>query len=72
MGNRMISEDYALSPVHNGNRSRTPKEEYAAKLTIPANAVENMADGSTLCLALGVGMPGGLAKAVADRVLAAI
>ncbi len=49
---------------------RTPKEDYAAKLTTPAKAVEKIADGSTLCLALAVGMPGGLARAVADRVLA--
>jgi itaconate CoA-transferase len=49
---------------------RTPKEDYAAKLTTPAKAVEGIADGSTLCLALAVGMPGGLARAVADRVLA--
>ena len=49
---------------------RTPKEDYAAKLTTPAKAVEGIANGSTLCLALAVGMPGGLARAVADRVLA--
>ena len=49
---------------------RTAKEDYAAKLTTPAKAVEGIADGSTLCLALAVGMPGGLARAVADRVLA--
>jgi itaconate CoA-transferase len=70
MGNRTLSEDYAPNAIHNGNRYRTPKEEYAAKLTTPSKAVEHMADGSTLCLALGVGMPGGLAKAVADRVMA--
>jgi itaconate CoA-transferase len=49
---------------------RTAKEDYAAKLTTPAKAVDGIADGSTLCLALAVGMPGGLARAVADRVLA--
>jgi itaconate CoA-transferase len=49
---------------------RTPKEDYAAKLTTPAKAVEGIANGSTLCLALAVGMPAGLARAVADRVLA--
>ena len=48
----------------------TAKEDYAAKLTTPAKAVEGMANGSTLCLALAVGMPGGLARAVADRILA--
>ncbi len=49
---------------------KTPQQEYAAKLTTPAKAVEEIADGSTLCLALAVGMPGGLARAVADRILA--
>jgi itaconate CoA-transferase len=49
---------------------RTAQEDYAAKLTTPAKAVEGIANGSTLCLALAVGMPGGLARAVADRVLA--
>ena len=49
---------------------RTPKDDYAAKLTTPAKAVEGIANGSTLCLALAVGMPGGLARAVADRILA--
>lgn len=49
---------------------RTAQEDYAAKLTTPAKAVEGIANGSTLCLALAVGMPGGLAKAVAARVLA--
>ena len=47
---------------------QTPKQEYAAKLTTAAKAVEGIADGSTLCLALAVGMPGGLARAVADRI----
>jgi itaconate CoA-transferase len=49
---------------------RTAQEDYAAKLTTPAKAVEGIADGSILCLALAVGMPGGLARAVADRILA--
>ena len=48
----------------------TPSEQYAAKLTTPAKAVESIKNGSTLCLALAVGMPQGLAKAVADRILA--
>jgi len=50
--------------------NRTPVEEYAAKLTTPEKAVAGIADGSTLCLALAAGMPGGLARAVADRILA--
>ncbi len=49
---------------------RTAQEDYAAKLTTPAKAVEGIANGSTLCLALAVGMPEGLARAVADRILA--
>ena len=49
---------------------RTAQEDYAAKLTTPAKAVEGIANGSTLCLALAVRMPGGLARAVADRILA--
>ncbi len=49
---------------------QTPQQEYAARLTTPAKAVEGIANGSTLCLALAVGMPGGLARAVADRILA--
>lgn len=49
---------------------RPPAEQYAAKLTTPAKAVEAIEDGNTLCLALAVGMPQGLAKAVADRSLA--
>jgi len=48
----------------------TPNEQYAEKLTTPAKAVESMKDGSTLCLALAAGMPQGLARAVADRILA--
>jgi itaconate CoA-transferase len=51
-------------------RHPTPAEQYAAKLTTPAKAVEALQDGSTLCLALAAGMPGGLARAVADRILA--
>jgi hypothetical protein len=46
----------------------SPQAEYAAKLTTAEKAVLPLADGSTLCLALAVGMPGGLAKAVADRI----
>ncbi len=49
---------------------RTPVDQYAQKLTTPDKAVEKIADGSLLVLALAVGMPGGLAKAVADRILA--
>jgi len=49
---------------------QTPSEQYAAKLTTPEKAVEGIQNGSTLCLALAVGMPGALAKAVADRILA--
>jgi itaconate CoA-transferase len=51
-------------------KGRTPHEQYAAKLTTPAKAVESIENGSTLCLALAVGMPQGLARAVADRILA--
>lgn len=51
-------------------KGRTPQEQYAAKLTTPANAVQAMENGSTLCLALAVGMPQGLSRAVADRILA--
>ena len=47
-----------------------PQQEYAAKLTTAANAVKDIANGSTLVLALAVGMPGGLARAIADRILA--
>jgi len=49
---------------------RKPQEEHAAKLTTAAMAVEPIANGSTLCLALAAGMPAGLAKATADRILA--
>src|SRR6516164_1619391 len=48
----------------------TPQEQYAAKLTTLAKAVEGIEDGSTLCLALAVGMPRGLTGAVADRIKA--
>jgi itaconate CoA-transferase len=47
-----------------------PWEKYKQKLTTPAAAVEEIRDGSTLCVALGVGAPPALTKAVADRVLA--
>jgi len=53
----------------NGNGHPTPQEQYASKRTTPDKAVADIRDGSTLCLALGVGMPGGLAKAVSERVL---
>jgi len=49
---------------------KTPQQEYAAKLTTPPDAVKGMENGSTLVLALAVGMPGGLARAIADRILA--
>ncbi len=49
---------------------QTPQQEYAAKLTTPAKAVEGINDGSVLVLALAVGMPAGLARAIADRILA--
>ena len=65
MGNHTITE-----PTVDKLRGRTPTEQYAAKLTTPATAVEYIQNGSTLCLALAAGMPQGLAKAVADRILA--
>lgn len=49
---------------------QTPQDLYVRKLTTPAKAVEAIANGSTLCIALGVGMPSGLARAFSDRVLA--
>lgn len=49
--------------------AQTPQQQYLTKLTKPDKAVEPIADGSTLCIALGMGMPSGLAKAFADRVL---
>ena len=51
-------------------RARTPQEQYKLKLMTPATAVEAIPHGSVLCLGLGMGMPSGLARAVADRVLA--
>lgn len=68
MGYRSPSAEHALTTL-TGNGHPTPAEEYAEKLTTPANAVSTIKSGSTLCLALGVGMPSGLAKAVSDRVL---
>src|SRR5271166_1291508 len=62
MGNQTPTEQYAAY--------QTPTEQYAAKLTTPAKAVEHIQDGSTLCLALAAGMPQGLARAIADRILA--
>jgi len=50
--------------------AQTPQEQYLSKLTTPQDAVAAIDDGSTLCIALGMGMPSGLAKAFADRVLA--
>jgi itaconate CoA-transferase len=47
---------------------RTPQEEYASKLTTPEKAVAGISNGSILCLALGMGMPSGLARATARRV----
>jgi len=70
MGTRTITDELTQSATPRGHRYSTPRQQYAAKLTTPAKAVERLESGSTLCLALGVGMPGGLAKAVADRILA--
>ncbi|HXY24423.1 MAG TPA: acetyl-CoA hydrolase/transferase C-terminal domain-containing protein [Candidatus Acidoferrum sp.] len=50
--------------------AQTPQEQYISKLTTPQKATSAIQDGSTLCIALGMGMPFGLAKAFADRVLA--
>lgn len=58
------------SHVDKSMKGRPPAEQYRAKLTTPAKAVEAIEDGSTLCLALAIGMPQGLARAVADRILA--
>jgi itaconate CoA-transferase len=69
MGYRTPIEEYAPFALLNGSGYRSPTKEYAAKLTTPAKAVQSIQSGSTLCLALAVGMPGGLAKAVADRIL---
>jgi itaconate CoA-transferase len=50
--------------------AKTPKEQYLSKLTTPVKAVEAIRDGSILCIALGMSMPPGLARAFSDRVLA--
>src|ERR1700747_3152510 len=50
-------------PAHN------PQVQYRTKLTTPAEALAAVRNGSYLCIALGVGMPSGLARAFADRVL---
>jgi len=50
--------------------AQTPQEQYLSKLTTPERVMEGVPDGSTLCIALGMGMPSGLAKAFADRILA--
>jgi acyl-CoA hydrolase len=49
---------------------QTPQDQYRKKLTAASTAVESIRNGSILCIALGVGMPAGLARAFADRVLA--
>jgi itaconate CoA-transferase len=69
MGYPKSSDEHLAISTLNGSTHPTPKEQYAAKLTTAAEAVSTIHSGSTLCLALGVGMPGGLAKAVSDRVL---
>jgi acyl-CoA hydrolase len=50
--------------------AQPPQQQYLSKLTSPDLAVQAIPDGSTLCIALGMGMPSGLAKAFAERVLA--
>ncbi len=50
--------------------AQTPQDQYRKKLTTASTAVESIRNGSILCMALGVGMPAGLARAFADRVLA--
>ena len=45
-----------------------PHEQLKAKMTTPEKAVAGIANGSILCLALGMGMPSALAAAVANRV----
>jgi itaconate CoA-transferase len=55
--------------VHH-TKGRTPQEQYAVKPTTLSKSVEAIGNGSTLCLALAAGMPQGLAKAVAERILA--
>jgi len=42
-------------------------DQYAKKLTTPAQAVESIADKSNLILGMGVGMPPALCEAVGDR-----
>jgi itaconate CoA-transferase len=69
MGYRSPSDEHAVTTLA-GNGYPTPVEQYAAKLTTPAKAVSTIRSGGTLCLALGVGMPAALAKAVSERVLA--
>lgn len=69
MGYRTPSEEHAGITTLNGTSHPTPREEYAAKLTTPTEAVSSIRSGGTLCLALGVGMPSALAKAVSERVL---
>lgn len=67
MAHRTPSDEQASVTTDNGHPA--PVEEYAAKLTTPARAVATIKSGSTLCLAMGVGMPSGLAQAVSERVL---
>jgi len=50
--------------------AQSPQDQYQKKLTTASTAVESIRNGSILCIALGVGMPSGLARAFADRVLA--
>ena len=69
MAHRTPRDEHASVTTFEGNGHPTPVEEYAAKLTTPARAVAPINSGSTLCLALGVGMPSGLAQAVSERVL---
>lgn len=68
MAHRIPSDKHAPVTTVNGSGHSTPVEQYTSKLTTPARAVSTIKSGSTLCLALGVGMPGGLAKAVSERV----
>lgn len=46
----------------------SPQAEYAARLTSAEDAVKPIKSGSILCVALGMGMPSGLARAVANRI----
>jgi itaconate CoA-transferase len=50
--------------------TQTMQDQYLTKLTTPQRAVQAIGNGSILCVALGVGMPSGLARAFSDRVLA--